>query len=347
MTASGVTLGGVDVTARIDEARPESEVSTTATAIPSDVSTSPWRPTRSQVAWGIWVVVFGVTTWHWGLPRSRPQLFLVLGLALFAATAGNRRGWMRIVRDWLPLFVILSVYDFVRGEAQFWGTVHVVPQIDADRWLFGGVPTVWLQHHLFTPGIPHWWDYGVFFVYLSHFFVALTVAAVLWKVNHALFRRFAALFVALTLLAFLTYAAFPAAPPWLASQTEHLAPTARIIDEMWTHVGLRSGAHTLSATSNLANPVAAMPSLHAAYPMLLLLFFWRRAGRWRWLLALYPLAMGFTLVYAAEHYVVDILFGWLYAVAVYLVGSRVADWWAARRTRVPSTPVPIGLSPSV
>ena len=173
MTASGVTLGGVDVTARIDEARPESEVSTTATAIPSDVSTSPWRPTRSQVAWGIWVVVFGVTTWRWGLPRSRPQLFLVLGLALFAATAGNRRGWMRIVRDWLPLFVILSVYDFVRGEAQFWGTVHVVPQIDADRWLFGGVPTVWLQHHLFTPGIPHWWDYGVFFVYLSHFFVAL------------------------------------------------------------------------------------------------------------------------------------------------------------------------------
>ena len=116
---------------------------------------------------------------------------------------------------------------------------------------------------------------------------------------------------------------------------------------MWTHVGLRSGAHTLSATSDLANPVAAMPSLHAAYPMLLLLFFWRRAGRWRWLLALYPLAMGFTLVYAAEHYVVDILFGWLYAVAVYLVGSRVADWWAGRRTRVPSTPVPIGLSPSV
>jgi uncharacterized membrane protein SirB2 len=311
------------------------------------VSKAPWRPTRSQVAWGIWAVVFGVTTWHWGLPRSRPQLFLVLGLALFAATAGKRRGWMRVVRDWLPLFVVLSVYDFVRGEAQFWGTVHVVPQIDADRWLFGGVPTVWLQHHLFTPGSPHWWDYGVFFVYLSHFFVALTVAAVLWKVNHASFRRFAAFFVALTLLGFLTYAAFPAAPPWLASQTQHLAPTARVIDEMWTHVGLRSGAHTLSATSDLANPVAAMPSLHAAYPMLLLLFFWRRAGRWRWLLALYPLAMGFTLVYAAEHYVVDILFGWLYAVVVYVVGSHVADWWAARRTRVPPVPIPVELSPSV
>ena len=297
-----------------------------------------WRPTRTQLAWTVWAVVVGVTTWRWGLPRSRTQLFLVLGLALFAATAGNRRAWAKVVRDWFPLFVILSVYDVVRGEAQFWGTVHVLPQIHADRWLFGSVPTVWLQHHLFTPGRPHWWDYGAFFVYLSHFFVALIVAAVLWKVNHTLFRRFATLFVALTLLGFATYAAFPAAPPWLASQTQHLAPTARIIDEMWTHIALRGGATTLSAKSTLANPVAAMPSLHAAYPMLLMLFFWRRAGRWRWLLALYPLAMGFALVYTAEHYVIDILIGWLYAVVVYVVGCRLFDWWAARRA---SNDVPI------
>jgi membrane-associated phospholipid phosphatase len=292
------------------------------------------RPTASQLAWGAWALVVGVTTWHWGLPRSRTQLFLVVGLALLAATAGNRRAWARVVRDWFPLFVILSVYDVLRGEAQFWGTVHIAPQIHADKWLFGGVPTLWLQHELFTPGRPHWWDYGVFFVYLSHFFVAFIVAAVLWKVNHERFRRFAALFVGLTLLGFATYAAFPAAPPWLASQTQHLAPTARIIDEMWTHVALRGGAQTLSAKSSLANPVAAMPSLHAAYPMFLMLFFWPYAGRWRWLLALYPVAMGFTLVYSAEHYVIDILVGWLYAIFVIVVGGRLWDRWNARR-RVP------------
>ena len=34
--------------------------------------------------------------------------------------------------------------------------------------------------------------------------------------------------------------------------------------------------------------------------------------RWRPLLIAYPLAMAFTVVYTGEHYVVDVLLGWLY-----------------------------------
>ncbi len=74
-----------------------------------------------------------------------------------------------------------------------------------------------------------------------------------------------------------------------------------------------------------------MPSLHAAYPLLLMLFFWPLAGRWRWLLPLYPLAMAFSLVYAGEHYVFDIFLGWLYAAVVYFVGMWAMDAWARRR----------------
>jgi membrane-associated phospholipid phosphatase len=139
------------------------------------------------------------------------------------------------------------------------------------------------------------------------------------------------LFVALSFTAFATYALFPASPPWLASQTHALAPTAKIVDEIWTHLGLKNGASLLSARSHEANPVAAIPSLHGAFPVLLMLFFWRSAGRWRWLLPLYPLAMGFSLVYTGEHYVVDIFLGWLYAVVVYFVGTWLMDRWARRR----------------
>jgi membrane-associated phospholipid phosphatase len=39
---------------------------------------------------------------------------------------------------------------------------------------------------------------------------------------------------------------------------------------------------------------------------------WARA-----LLLLYPLAMGFTLVYTGEHYIFDVVLGWVYAVGVY------------------------------
>ncbi|HWG55907.1 MAG TPA: phosphatase PAP2 family protein, partial [Gaiellaceae bacterium] len=78
--------------------------------------------------------------------------------------------------------------------------------------------------------------------------------------------------------------------------------------------------------SEWSNPVAAVPSLHAAYTLLVTIFLWRFARRVRPLLALYPPAMAFALVYSAEHYLVDVLLGWAYTLA--------AVWavaWTARR----------------
>jgi hypothetical protein len=145
--------------------------------------------------------------------------------------------------------------------------------------------------------------------------------------------------VMLTFAALLTYALYPAVPPWMASQNGFLPPTAKIIDEMWTHVRLGNGSGIFSGTGHFADPVAAVPSLHAAYPMLLVLFFWKQAGRWRWLLPLYPLAMAFTLVYTAEHFVIDILLGWLYAVVVFVVGNLLFDRYATRKARSASADV--------
>ena len=40
--------------------------------------------------------------------------------------------------------------------------------------------------------------------------------------------------------------------------------------------------------------------------------------------------MGASLVYLGEHYVSDVLLGWLYAVVVFVVGNRLYDWCLAR-----------------
>ena len=78
-----------------------------------------------------------------------------------------------------------------------------------------------------------------------------------------------------------------------------------------------------------------MPSLHAAYPATLLLFFWNDGKWWRIVLGAYTLAMGFILVYGGEHYLVDILVGWLYAAVAY--GAVCVAWPAWRtRTRMPA-----------
>ena len=49
----------------------------------------------------------------------------------------------------------------------------------------------------------------------------------------------------------------------------------------------------------------------------------------------YVLAMAFTLVYAGEHYVFDVLLGWIYAVAVYGAVTAIERAWARRREPSP------------
>ena len=77
-----------------------------------------------------------------------------------------------------------------------------------------------------------------------------------------------------------------------------------------------------------ANPVAAVPSLHAAYTLLFAIYLWR-VRRWAQpLLVAYVAAMAFALVYTAEHYVADILLGWGYTILAVWVVNRVADrYW--------------------
>ena len=42
--------------------------------------------------------------------------------------------------------------------------------------------------------------------------------------------------------------------------------------------------------------------------------------------------MAFTLVYTGEHFVIDIIFGWLYAITIFVLGNRLFDRYEARRT---------------
>lgn len=274
----------------------------------------------------------------WGLPLARDQLFFWLGLGLLAFSVGSWRTWGTLVLHWLPLYGLLVGYDFLRGavsvpEAQ----AHLAPQLDLDELLVGPAgPTVWLQQHLWEPTHLHVLDIAVWAVYMTHFFVVWIVAAVLWRRSHQEFRRYATLVVLVTLGAFVTYWLYPAQPPWMAARDGRLPPVDRIVPEVWDRLGVRT-VSSVYEDDRLVNTVAAMPSLHAAYPAMLLAVFWRSSRRARALVAAYALAMAFTLVYSGEHFVTDVLAGWaLVAVACGMVapGARLA----ARRPRVSPLP---------
>jgi hypothetical protein len=289
----------------------------------------------ATIGWILFVASLVVYFFVAGIPWSQNWVFFYVIAALIISNVATGVRWKRLLLDWVPFFLVLYLYGLLRDYAAhtFWGP-FVKAQVWFDRNVFGGVaPTVKLQQWLYSPGL-HFWDYLVWVCYMSHFFASFIVAGVLWKTNHAKFRRFAALFVGLTFAGYVTYVLYPAMPPWMASETGHLGHVTRIVPVVLDHLHLASGAAVFTGGNKFDNNVAAMPSLHGAYPMLICLFFWKGASvRKRILLAAYPICMAFTLVYTGEHFVIDILVGWMYAAGTFYFGSKLLDRWEARQLR--------------
>ncbi len=278
------------------------------------------------------VVSTAVLVTRSSIPDRPYLLFWVLGLVVIVAWC-NPHPFARFAMDWLPVLVIAAGYDLVRSRAPSLVPRAIVePQRDFDEALFGGTaPTVRLQDWLVDRGTPHWWDYPAWLMYLSHFVVTPAVAIWMYLRHRDWFHRYALLILAVSVCGFVTYFIIPAVPPWLASREGLLEPTTRVVHSVWESIGFDRVAEVFDGDARLANPVAALPSLHAAWPFLTLLFLWRKVGRWHWLLVAYNAAMVFVLVYGAEHYVSDILLGWLYATVVFLVGTWLLDRQDAQR----------------
>ncbi len=260
-------------------------------------------------------------------------MLLWLALAMLVASVGNPLGWAKsMLVDWFPLYLMLVGYNVVWGLVDnVAGSAHVQPQLAFDQWLFGeDGPVAALQRSLWT-GVVRPFDYAVWVVYLSHFVVTLVVCAGLWIHSRVEFLAYRRRVVATWFSGLVVFALYPTVPPWMAGDRGLIPTATRIIGDVnravfpqQTHRSLAEGGGKI----DLANPVAAVPSMHSAFPMLLLLFFWHRAPRLRPLLLAYPLTMTFVLVYAGEHYVFDVLAGWAVAALVHVTWSR----FEARRT---------------
>jgi hypothetical protein len=187
-------------------------------------------------------------------------------------------------------------------------------------------------------------------VYMSFFILPYVVAGVLWLRNRDEWKAFVRLFVGLSFTALVIYALLPAAPPWAAARCTAAdvagGPSGprcmfrsargvpdggllgamqgsqdganpwieRIVGRGWGKLNLHSATALIDQGQASVNLVAAIPSLHAGLSAAFTVFLWNRVQRrWRPLLVAYPLIMAFTLVYTAEHYVIDILLGWVMA----------------------------------
>jgi len=307
----------------------------------------PARRRRSAVLvrrllWAALLVGFVVTCVRTGLPTDRVSLlgWVLAGLVVSCVGRG-RRALLRLATDWLPLVVLLLLYDLTRGLADTLGMpVHVTELIAADRFLTGGtLPTVWMQEHWQAL----WWKVLATIVYASHFVVTPAVLAVLWVRDRTRWVVYARMVLGLSAAGLVTYVLYPAAPPWLAAKEGTVEPIARISNDGWQVMGLPKAGALLNTGQGQVNAVAAVPSLHTAFAVLtcLALFpmarrVWQRVG-----LVAYAVLMPVVLVWSGEHWVVDTALGAVYAAVVCWLVTVLSRRWRDRRGQVPpTTPAP-------
>jgi PAP2 superfamily len=196
---------------------------------------------------------------------------------------------------------------------------------------FGHDPVLVLQRFFYgnlPRGAAPWWRLAFDAAYLSHYLVPFVVAGILWVRNRQRFLHWSRRFVTLSFLGFATYAVFPAAPPWMAARDGYLPGVHREGDVLLGKLQLDVVRDVFNANEAKFNQVAAVPSLHAGFTVLLVAFLWKKVPlALRPFLLLYPLTMSLALVARGEHYLTDVVLGALYAIGVHLAFNRVDPWW--------------------
>lgn len=259
-------------------------------------------------------LVTGIMIWR-GISVSPDYLlFLMVPVAVLSGR------FLRFVGDWVPFVAIFLGWEAMRGVAAETGfSPHVGDLAGAERWLFDGrLPTAVLQSTITPSGAGRAVDYLATVVYFCHFAVPLATGLVLWLVDRTQYLRYVTALMGMAFAAFVVFLLLPTAPPWYALNEGVVSGFHKIIGTT-----LPSSVSPYYTSLN-PNQVAAMPSLHAAFPLLGALALARVSRRAAWVAGAWSVLVWFCVVYLGEHYVVDVLAGILLAVLSWTVLMRLA-----------------------
>lgn len=263
-----------------------------------------------------------------------------------------------LFKFFMPLFLTGIVYDSQRYYADLIrGPIHVKEPYDFDLYFFGILeegqritPARWFQIHnhpildLIT---------GFFYIAFVPLFV-LIAAYFQFGIGKTGTAKCSAAFVKdnaaqtmwafffLNVVGFSTYYWYAASPPWYADiygfgparidVPANVAGCARFDQLLGTHI-------FDSWYGRAADVHGAIPSLHIAYP-LVAFYYAVKFGSARVFSFLFYVAMCFSAVYLNQHYVLDVIIGSIYALAVSWTTDKVWNWRRERQTAFAATAQP-------
>jgi hypothetical protein len=244
----------------------------------------------------------------WLIGYKTDQLVLVILFNSLFYLSGVTR---RFILGFTVFIVFWILFDSMKAFPNYrYHTVHIESLYRLDGRLFGiGGQTLneyWLANRT------TFLDVLTGVCYLCWIPLPLAFAAYLFYRDKEWFFRYALSFLLVNLLGFIIYYIYPAAPPWYVQEygfrfrpgtPGNVAGLGRF--DSYFHIGVFSALYSKSS-----NVFAAMPSLHAAYPLTVL--FYGMKYRLGWINILFAAIMGgiwFAAVYSGHHYVLDVLAG--------------------------------------
>jgi membrane-associated phospholipid phosphatase len=287
-----------------------------------------WRHARAL--WPRYTLLPVLPFWLWaaflavrGFLRLEHVVLAIFTAALAYGNAKSKRLYLGL----LPMGLVGLFYDgmrFVKNIGLTEKSVHLCDlRAHELRWFGFGEGASrftahdWLQAHA-TTGL----DLLCALPYGTFLWVVLGYAIYLFFTDFAAQQRFTWGFFLLNIAGFTTYHLYPAAPPWYFHRYGCVVDlnAAASAGPNLLRVDALLGIHYFQSFYGRASDVfGAVPSLHVAYPMLMILEGWQRhrtLGR-TLLLAFYANMM-FAAVYLDHHWVIDILVGSSYAVLAFL-----------------------------
>jgi membrane-associated phospholipid phosphatase len=163
------------------------------------------------------------------------------------------------------------------------------------------------SHLLLTAAAWTYWN--------SEFTVLCATLLFMYLRRHERFAKFRNTILLANVLGLVGYVIVPTAPPW-----------------MFASYGFVDGVnHSTGAIAAMANPYAAMPSLHAADALIVGIFMYRACRHWwaKAVWALWPAWVWFCVMATANHYLLDVVAG----IGVGIVALKAVSWLGTYRKR--------------
>lgn len=287
-----------------------------------------WLITLMGMGHVLFVTAMGKLRWE----HAAADLLLV-GLA-WAGPAPRR-----FLRGAVPLYLTGMLLDTQWLWIGLRGRVHTGDLWDLERMLFpapGG--TTWPA--FFETRTHAVLDFFCGFSYAAYLYEVFALALLYFFRKHPRFEYMCWAFMLCNAIGVVTYMLYPAAPPWYVMRygpgpADLAAPPSPAgtlrFDAL---LGINYFANFYARNPNV---FGAMPSLHAAYPVLVVWQAWGLGRAWRVGTIAFAALVAFSAIYLQHHYILDVVAGVIAALAA----CSAVEYALVRRESAAVAPVPL------